>query len=126
MKLIINIILTAVIAIPLGILIPQDNARKVYVDSVQVLPDSSSKDTKLVIKGSLPSPAYSLNQISVKIFKDKIDITPLAQFDRFVRTIQVIVPFQDTLAVKVEKKGKYQIRLHGLDGTKTQIIDFSQ
>jgi hypothetical protein len=104
--------------------------RKVYVDSVEVLlPDSTHKrEIKLVVKGYLPSSAYRFHHSSVRTSKKQIDLTPLASFDENVMAAQTLVAFQDTVTItpKRDKGKKMMVKLHGIKGTKAQIIVVSE
>lgn len=90
---------------------------KVYLESATLLPGISRDDeVQIVVKGNLPNPAYKIRKFAVDVKGTTIEITPLADYNRNIIAVQTLVPFADTLKVKVTKTGLHQIRVHGRNG----------
>jgi hypothetical protein len=67
----------------------------------------------LNVSGNLPSPAYKLERVEVKIRGDIVELTPLASYDRSKMAAQVLVPFNESVKVKLPRAGEYTIRVVG-------------
>ena len=92
------------------------NLKKISVDSITVRSINSRKGiVELLLKGTLPNPAYKLDHIQTDVEKDEINITPWASYDPNLIVIQMIVNFEEKCTVKGLKKGKqYSIKVNGI------------
>jgi len=92
----------------------QNGFQKVYVEQAESAASlTAGEEMILNVSGNLPSPAYKLERIDVKITGDVIELTPLASFDRKGMAAQMLVPFTESVKVKVAKAGEYTVRLIG-------------
>lgn len=91
-----------------------------YVDSVEVF--YVLNKAKLRVHGRLPNPAYEFRYSVVEKHKNQIGITPLAKFDENATVPQVEEPFCDIVSPKLTNGKEYEVRLHGINGTKTRTI----
>ena len=100
------------------------NLKKVYVESVEVVPGFPTGETYLLVRGNLPSPAYEFDHSDVEVdsIRSVIHITPKARFDAKKTTTQVLVPFEDVVSIKLPA-GSYEVRLHGRKKTIKKTIE---
>lgn len=106
---------------------PEAGFEKVYISAVEPQVATSAVDTLfLVVRGNLPSPAYKLHTIDVEVKGKAIHLTPRAKYDKEAVVIQVLVPFEKTVAVPLQKPGTYEIALHGRDKTITERVSIRQ
>lgn len=93
---------------------PQSDLQKIYVQEAQpAVLAAPGEETVFNISGNLPSPAYKLERVDVKIRDNVVELTPLASYDRSKMAAQVLVPFSETVKVKLPKAGEYTIRVVG-------------
>lgn len=123
MRVTIYLIALAIIIFSIMSCASQHSLRKVYVESVVVSPHSTSDKTTLVFEGNLPNTAYQFHHTDVKVGKNKIHLTPLAKFDEDVIYIPVLIPFSDTVRVKLVKQQRYEVMLHGINRTLIEVIE---
>ncbi|MFQ5628908.1 MAG: hypothetical protein ACE5I1_09125 [bacterium] len=93
---------------------------KVYVSAVEIVPGvTADNEVRIKIKGNLPSPAYKIQKYDIKVSGPKIEITPLAHYDKNVVAIQMLVAFEDTVTVKLETLGAHSLKING----RTKSVD---
>ncbi|MCA9741115.1 hypothetical protein KC734_06230 [candidate division KSB1 bacterium] len=91
---------------------------KVFVSSAEVLPGlSANNEIRVLVKGNLPNPAYEIARYEVNVDGANIDITPWAHHDKNKVVIQLLVAFEDTVAVKINRFGVHELRLNGRGST---------
>lgn len=96
---------------------------KVYIKDVQVVSGlDENNEVTLVVSGDLPTPAYRLVTHSVKVSGSTIEITPLATVNTEAMAAQVLVPFQDTLKVKLDREGTFTVKCNGRTDTVTNEL----
>lgn len=94
--------------------ITQPNLQKIYVEpAVTAATATVGEEIVLNVSGNLPSPAYKLERIEVQIKGKVVELTPLASFDRSKMAAQVLVPFTESVKVKLPAAGEYTIRVIG-------------
>jgi len=71
------------------------------------------RELRLLVKGSLPSPAYSFEKFNVKIEDNLVIITPIASYKPGNFVAQMLVPFQQVCVVPDLKAGRYKIQVLG-------------
>jgi len=92
----------------------QTELHKIYVEPARSAASvKAGEDVVLGIHGNLPSPAYKLDRVNVNIKGKVIELTPLATLDRGVMAAQVLVPFSDSVKVKLPEPGEYVVRVVG-------------
>jgi len=88
--------------------------QKIYVESAEsVTTATAGEEVVMTVSGNLPSPAYKLERVEVEIKGKVVELTPLASFDRSVMAAQMLVPFTESVKVKLPKAGEYVIRVIG-------------
>lgn len=88
--------------------------QKIYVeeiDSTNVI--TKAKELEVIVRGNLPSPAYSFDGFDVQIRGTVIEITPLAKYDTDKIAAQVLVPFEEVCSIKNLKPGIYEVKVNG-------------
>lgn len=85
--------------------------QQVYVEDIEVQTGTlEAGDTlRVVVRGSLPSPAYTFEQFDVHVKEDTITVTPLARHDPDKLVTQVLVPFEEVCSVPDLKSGSYAV-----------------
>ncbi|MDQ7054899.1 MAG: hypothetical protein Q9P14_19185 [candidate division KSB1 bacterium] len=92
----------------------EQSQHKVYIDDVEVLQQKAGTHEVLIrVRGNLPNPAYRITDYRISIDKGQITIIPDVTYDKDAMVVQVLVPFEDTLTVKLQKPGEYKIYLEG-------------
>ena len=92
----------------------QTDLQKIYVEQAEsVTVAAAGEETVLNVSGNLPSPAYKLERVEVKIKGNVVELTPLASQERGKMVAQVLVPFTESVKVKLPKAGEYIIRVIG-------------
>lgn len=92
----------------------QDDLQKIYVQEVETTALAApGQETVLNVSGNLPSPAYKLERVEVEIKGNVVELTPLASYDRGKMAAQVLVPFSESVKVKLPKAGEYTVRVVG-------------
>jgi hypothetical protein len=92
----------------------QGDLQKAYVEEAQATTlAAAGEETVINVSGNLPSPAYKLERVEVKIKGNVVELTPLASFDRSRMAAQVLVPFSEVVKVKLPKAGEYTVRVVG-------------
>jgi hypothetical protein len=82
-------------------------------DTVQV-----DTDVPVVINGYLPTPAWNLDRVNIFYLPKKVVLRPVGRLDRRKEpVIQIIVPFSDTVQVRFEEPGRYDIEVVGKNKT---------
>ncbi len=98
---------------------------KVYLDSVKIVSqDKSVGEIRLLIRGHLPNPAYKIEGYEVEVKGDRVQIKPRVSYRSDMIVVQMLVPFEDTVHVKIPKPGHYKITVEGKERVLTQEIDF--
>lgn len=93
---------------------------KVYISSAAILPGvTANNEIQVKIKGNLPSPAYKIQKYDISVKGPKIEITPLAHFDKNIVAIQMLVAFEDTVTVRLKTLGTHFLRVNGRSNTVT-------
>jgi len=99
---------------------------KIYVTAASLLDSQHIDDARhlrIVISGTLPSPAYKLQGVKQNIDGNIIELMPYAHYNKNAMAAQMLVPCQDTVAVKIGKIGTYKIRLIGRQNTIENTIE---
>jgi hypothetical protein len=92
----------------------QGDLQKIYVQEAETITAAAAgEETVINVSGNLPSPAYKLERVDVKIEGNVVELTPLASHDRGKMAAQVLVPFNETVKVKLPKAGEYTVRVVG-------------
>ncbi|KAA3659658.1 MAG: hypothetical protein DWQ10_08440 [Calditrichaeota bacterium] len=92
--------------------------QKTYVESVDVDPDHHGNDElKLIIRGQLPSPAYTFDVVDVVKDERNIYLTPFAVYQEKTTALQVLIPYQTSVIVHVDSPGEYKLFLIGRSAT---------
>jgi hypothetical protein len=92
----------------------QTDLQRIYVEQAEtVAVAAAGEETVLNVSGNLPSPAYKLERVEVKIKGNVVELTPLASQERGKMVAQVLVPFTESVKVKLPKAGEYIIRVVG-------------
>lgn len=92
----------------------QTGLQKIYVELAESTTIAAAgEETVLNVIGNLPSPAYKLERVEVKVEGNVIELTPLASQDRDKMVAQVLVPFTKTVKVRLPRAGEYIIRVVG-------------
>lgn len=100
---------------------------KVYIDAVDVVQQKAdSREVLIRVKGNLPNPAYRIIDYQVQIEGDQITIVPEVTYDKDAMVVQMLVPFEDTLTVKLEKPGEYKIYLEGRSKSVVKKLQWQQ
>ena len=87
-----------------------------YVDALQILPiGPEAQEVQIIIRGSLPNPAYSYHGVQIEHEDEQINIVPQVEFDAKAMVVQMLVPFADTVSVPIGRPGAYKIMLRGRD-----------
>ncbi len=102
-----------------------EGKEKVYLTDFD-LPEKieGKKEIEVTLTGNLPSPAYKLEKIDVKVSGKTIKITPLASFNPDIVAIQMLVKFEEKFTISVEKYGVYQVRCFARDKVIEQDVEF--
>ena len=88
----------------------QSDLQKIYVQEAETTTQAAAgEETVLSVSGNLPSPAYKLERVDVKITGNVVELTPLASFQTGKMVAQMLVPFSETVKVKLPKAGEYTI-----------------
>ncbi len=83
---------------------------KIYVETVESENlISKTEELEVMVRGNLPSPAYTFDHFDVEVKGNVIEITPLAKHDPNKIVTQVLVPFEEVCKVKNLKPGTYQV-----------------
>ncbi len=92
--------------------------QKTYVESVEIDANySGTGEIKFIVYGQLPSPAYKLDIVDVAVEEKNVFLTPYAYYQQKTSTLQVLIPFQTSVIVKLDSPGEYKIHLIGRAST---------
>ena len=92
----------------------QGDLQKIYVQEAETTTLSAAgEETILSVSGNLPSPAYKFERVDVQIKGNVVELTPLASYQSGKMAAQVLVPFSETVKVKLPKAGEYTVRVIG-------------
>jgi len=87
-----------------------------YVDAMQILPAGpGAKEVEIIIRGSLPNPAYTYRGVQIESVGEQINIVPQVEYNEKAMVVQMLVPFADTIRVPIARPGAYKIMLRGRD-----------
>jgi hypothetical protein len=101
----------------------EEGSEKVYVTSAEILPGiTSDNEVTIKVTGNLPTPAYKITKIDVKLSGTNIEITPIAYHNKDMVAIQMLVPFEETVKVKVRRFGSYTLKLNGRTDTVQKAV----
>lgn len=90
-----------------------DKGSQVYVEDVTCGETiTAGQELAVTVSGNLPSPAYSFEGFEVKVKKDVIEITPVANYDPGKMVAQVLVPFEEVCKVGNLKPGTYSLQVN--------------
>lgn len=90
-----------------------DAASQVYIENVACGETiTAGQELAVTVSGSLPSPAYSFERFEVKVKKDVIEITPIANYSPDKLVAQVLVPFEEVCKVQNLKPGTYSLQVN--------------
>ena len=107
---------------------PQDGdaevARLAYVDALHAPARVAAQTAfEVVVEGNLPDPSWSLVQVAVSQGDHRVRLRPaITQKDPGAMTIQVLVPFKQTVKVGGLAAGRWTIELLGHADTKREAV----
>ncbi len=85
-------------------------AKKALVDSVNIERAPGSKKAVITLSGILPSPAFTVQPVEVKVHQDTVTITPFLCHD------------PHKIVIQVRKRFQKEITVNGLNPQKTYTV----
>jgi hypothetical protein len=94
---------------------PADHLQSIYVDESEIdrQGTAESRTLRILVKGSLPSPAYEFRKFDITVNKDTVIVTPLAKSDNKRMAAQVLIPFSEVCLVSGLDPGTYHVKVAG-------------
>lgn len=88
--------------------------QKTYVETVELdRTHPVANEMKLIVRGQLPSPAYVFDVVDVVKDDHKIYLTPFAVFEEKTTALQVLIPYETSVIVRIDSPGEYNLILIG-------------